>query len=51
MAAGGTMAAGGMMAAPATATMAPDETARRWPPTCAEHPDMMLGEAMGMLPQ
>ncbi len=39
----GGMAEGGMMAADA---MAAEDTARRVASTCAEHPEMMLGEAV-----
>ena len=39
----GEMAEGGMMAAD---SMAAEDTARRVASACAEHPEMMLGEAM-----
>lgn len=45
----GMMAGGGMMAASDTA-MTPADTAKGLAGECAGHPDMMLDEAMGMLP-
>ena len=48
---GGMMASGGMMAATGAGAMSPEETAAALAATCAQHPEMMLGEAMGMPPQ
>ena len=44
------MAAGGMMAAPdpAASEMSPEDMAMAALTACAEHPDMMIGEAMNM---
>jgi hypothetical protein len=46
------MASGGMMAAPDAAdAMSPEDSAMAVASTCAEHPEMMLGDAMGMMAQ
>lgn len=47
----GTMATGGMMASADAGAMSPEETAVGLAAACAQHPEMMMGEAMGMLPQ
>ncbi len=47
----GMMGSGGMMASTdATDAMSPEDTTKAVASTCADHPDMMVGEAMGMLP-
>jgi hypothetical protein len=51
MAGEGTMASGGMMSATDAGAGTPEETTMHLAATCAQHPEMMLSEAVGMLPQ
>jgi hypothetical protein len=48
---GGMITGGGMTAATGAGDMAPEDAVAALTATCAQHPEMMLGEAMGMAPE